>query len=100
AARSTAGSSGTACSVREPSRRRRLRWEHQLVLIALVGGLPALTLGTVFLARVDMDPSLRGLALVALWLVWVVSTGIVVERSVRPMQTLSNMVAAIREGDT
>jgi nitrogen fixation/metabolism regulation signal transduction histidine kinase len=82
------------------ARRRRMRWETQLVLLALAGGLPALILATVFLGRVAMDPSLRGLALTTLWLLWLVCAGVVVERAVRPMQTLSNMVAAIREGDT
>src|SRR5262245_46856068 len=81
-------------------RRRRMRWERQLALVALAGGLPGLVLATVWLARIDMDTSLRGLALVMLWLVWPVCAGIAVERAVRPMQTLSNMVAAIREGDT
>jgi nitrogen fixation/metabolism regulation signal transduction histidine kinase len=83
-----------------PTRRRRLRWEHQLVLLALAGGLPALVLATVFLGRVTMDPSLRGLAITLLWIAWLVCASLAVERAVRPMQTLSNMVAAIREGDT
>ena len=83
-----------------PARRRRMRWESQLVLLSLAGGLPALVLATVFLARLEMDPSLRGLALTTLWLAWLVCAGLAVERAVRPMQTLSNMVAAIREGDT
>jgi nitrogen fixation/metabolism regulation signal transduction histidine kinase len=83
-----------------PARRRRLRWEHQLVLLALAGGLPGLVLATVYLARAPIDPSLRGLALTLMWLTWLVCAGLAVERAVRPMQTLSNMVAAIREGDT
>src|SRR5262245_22076718 len=81
-------------------RRGRMRWEHQLVLLALAGGLPALVLATVFLARSPMDGSLRGLVITTIWLVWLVLSSMAVERAVRPMQTLSNMVAAIREGDT
>jgi nitrogen fixation/metabolism regulation signal transduction histidine kinase len=77
-----------------------LRWESQLVLLTLASGLPALILATVFLARLPMDPSLRGLIVTTLWLAWLVCAGVAVERAVRPMQTLSNMVAAIREGDT
>ena len=83
-----------------PPRRRRMRWESQLVLLTLAGGLPALVLATVYLAHTVADPSLRGLILAALWLSWLVCAGVAVERAVRPMQTLSNMVAAIREGDT
>ena len=81
-------------------RRRRMRWETQLVLLTLAGGLPALVLATIFLGRLGLDPSLHGLIVVALWLAWLVCAGTAVERAVRPMQTLSNMVAAIREGDT
>ena len=77
-----------------------MRWEHQLVLLTLAGGLPALILATVFLARLPLDPSMRGLIVTALWLSWLVCASVAVERAVRPMQTLSNMVAAIREGDT
>jgi nitrogen fixation/metabolism regulation signal transduction histidine kinase len=77
-----------------------MRWESQLVLLALAGGLPACVLATLYLAGAVADPSLRGLALVGLWLSWLVCAGVAAERAVRPMQTLSNMVAAIREGDT
>ena len=83
-----------------PKRRRRMRWETQIVLFTLAGGLPALILATLYLAHAVADPSLRGLILTALWLSWLICAGVAVERAVRPMQTLSNMVAAIREGDT
>jgi nitrogen fixation/metabolism regulation signal transduction histidine kinase len=77
-----------------------MRWETQLVLLTLAGGLPALILATLYVANAVSDSSLRGLILTALWLSWLVCAGVAVERAVRPMQTLSNMVAAIREGDT
>jgi nitrogen fixation/metabolism regulation signal transduction histidine kinase len=83
-----------------PKRRRRMRWETQIVLLTLAGGLPASILATLYLAHAVADPSLRGLILTALWLSWLICAGVAVERAVRPMQTLSNMVAAIREGDT
>jgi nitrogen fixation/metabolism regulation signal transduction histidine kinase len=83
-----------------PKRRRRMRWETQIVLFTLAGGLPASILATLYLAHAVADPSLRGLILTALWLSWLICAGVAVERAVRPMQTLSNMVAAIREGDT
>ena len=83
-----------------PTRRRGMRWESQLVLLTLAGGLPALVLATLYLAHAVADPSLRGLIVAAMWLAWLVCAGVAVERAVRPMQTLSNMVAAIREGDT
>jgi DNA-binding NtrC family response regulator len=91
---------GAPRSVDAPRAAAACAGRAQLVLLALAGGLPPLILATVFLGRVAMDPSLRGLALTVLWLVWLVCAAVVVERAVRPMQTLSNMVAAIREGDT
>ena len=82
------------------SRRRKMRWESQLLLLALGGGLPALAILIALLWRSPMDPSLRVLLIVALVLTWLICAGLVVERAVRPMQTLANMMAAIREGDT
>src|SRR5436190_10640687 len=81
-------------------KRRRMRWESQLVLLTLAGGLPALILSSLYLGHAVVDPSLRVLLLVLLWLAWIACAGLVVERAVRPMQTLANMMAAIREGDT
>ena len=83
-----------------PRRRRGPRWETRLLLVALGGGLPALVIATFLLVKSGMDPSLRALLLFALWAWWLALAGVVVERSVRPMQTLANMMAAIREGDT
>ena len=77
-----------------------MRWESQMLLLSLAGGLPALAILSVLLWRTPFDPSLRALLLVFLWLAWITCAGLVVERAVRPMQTLSNMMAAIREGDT
>jgi nitrogen fixation/metabolism regulation signal transduction histidine kinase len=83
-----------------PRRRRAPRWESQLLLLSLAGGLPALAILSVLLWRAPADPSLRILLLVLMWLAWLTCAGLVVERAVRPMQTLANMMAAIREGDT
>ena len=81
-------------------RRRALRWETRLLLVTLAGGLPGVVIASLLLGRAIADPSLRSLILITMWLVWLVFAGLAVERAVRPMQTLSNMVAAIREGDT
>ena len=83
------------------SRRRRApRWESQLLLLSLTGGLPALALVSVLLWRSGLDPSLRMLLLAVLWLAWLSCAALAVERAVHPMRTLANMMAAIREGDT
>src|SRR5262245_19382845 len=81
-------------------RRRGPRWESKLLLVTLCGGLPGLVVATVLLARSRIEPSLLALLLITLWIVWLILAGFAVERAVRPMQTLSNMMSAIREGDT
>jgi nitrogen fixation/metabolism regulation signal transduction histidine kinase len=81
-------------------RRRALRWESRLLLVVLAGGLPAVVVATVAIRRSAMDPALELLVLLMLWSTWLACAGLAVERSVRPMQTLANMMAAIREGDT
>jgi len=81
-------------------RRRALRWESRLLLVVLAGGLPGVVVASVAIRRSTMDPALELIVLLMLWGVWLACAGLAVERSVRPMQTLANMMAAIREGDT
>ncbi len=80
--------------------RARLPHETRLALIALAGGVPALLLAILFLARWNAAPSLRvALGVVAVG-AWWMAAGLVRSRAMRPLQTMANMVAAIREGDT
>jgi len=84
-----------------PTRRRRgPRWERRLLLVVLAGGLPGTVVASVWLARTPMESSLRLLLFLLLWLAWLVCAGLALERAVRPVQTIANMIAAIREGDT
>ena len=83
-----------------PTRRRGPRWESQLLLLALGVGAPAVAVSGLLLWRTTLDPAMKVLIVVALALGCLVCAGLVVERAVRPMQTLANMMAAIREGDT
>jgi len=81
-------------------RRRRLSYEARITWLALVGGAPALAIALVALSRGSLDPGLRtmiGLVTVATWLFGALA---VRERAARSLQTLSNLVAAVREGDT
>ncbi|MEQ1832625.1 MAG: ATP-binding protein [Candidatus Eisenbacteria bacterium] len=82
------------------ARRRPLRWETQLLLLVLAAVVPALLVATWLLARAEFDESLRTLLLLVLWGGALACIGLVIERAVRPMQTIANMMAAIREGDT
>ena len=73
--------------------------ETSVLRLALGGGLPAVIAVLVLLWRHDYTPKVQwtvGLIVVGAWLV---SALVLRERVVRPLQTLSNMLAALREGD-
>lgn len=81
-------------------RRRRLSYEARVTWLALAGGAPAVAVAEVALARAELDPGLRamlGLLLLAAWLLGALA---VRERAARSLQTLANLIAAVREGDT
>lgn len=71
-----------------------------MLILTLAASVPAIVLASALLWRTGLDPSLKWLIVVVLAVASLVCAGLVVERAVRPMQTLANMMAAIREGDT
>jgi len=80
--------------------RRRLSYEARITWLALAGGAPALVVALVSLSRARLDPgpgTMLGLVVVAAWLLGALA---VRERAARSLQTLANLVAAVREGDT
>jgi len=80
-------------------RRRRLSHENRVLLMALAGGAPALALALWLLFRGTGDPLTRWTVTVALTLTWTGFAFAVRERVTRPLQTISNMLAALREHD-
>src|SRR5881296_955930 len=92
AARCTAGSNGMV-SKATPRHERRVFW------LALVGGFPAVALAIALLWLGDFAPrvqwTLGGLVIA----VWLVCAMVVRERVIRPLQTVSNVLAALRERD-
>jgi len=73
--------------------------ENTVLRLVLAGGLPAIIAVLVLLWRHDYTAKVQwtvGLIIVGAWLV---SAFMLRERVVRPLQTLSNMLAALREGD-
>jgi nitrogen fixation/metabolism regulation signal transduction histidine kinase len=67
--------------------------------LALLGGLPAVVIALWLLFSGDTSDSVRwtfGVLVVATWLLFALALR---ERVVRPLQTLSNMLAALREQD-
>src|SRR5688500_4256414 len=81
---------------------RRLGWltdERRVFVLTLVARLPAVWLSFVLPVRGDYPPKVTwtfGTLVIGCWLVL---SFVVRERVIRPLQTLSNMLAALREGD-
>jgi nitrogen fixation/metabolism regulation signal transduction histidine kinase len=81
------------------STRASLRHEQRVLLLALAAGLPGVLATMLLLLQ-------GGFSARAIWTLgglvggaWVIVAFALRERVVRPLQTLSNMLAAIREGD-
>src|SRR5437016_3876031 len=95
-ARCTAGSSDMAS---EPRRKRKPRYERRIFALALLTGLPAVVLALVLLWTGDFAPRTQWTVTILMVGVWLAFVAAVRERVVRPLQTISNMLAALREGD-
>ena len=80
-------------------RRRRLPYDARVFLLALLIGLPGSGLALVLLWTGDFSLQLRLWATVLLALAWWLLALSLRERVVRPLQTLSNLLNALLEGD-
>jgi two-component system, NtrC family, nitrogen regulation sensor histidine kinase NtrY len=78
---------------------RRSTHEQHVHWLALAGGLPAVVVALLLLWTGDFETRTRWTVGVAIVLVWLAVASAVRERVVRPLQTLSNLLAALREGD-
>jgi PAS domain S-box-containing protein len=81
------------------SSRRRIGHDRYVQRLALAGGLPAVVVALVLLWTGDYSLKVQwtlSLLVVLSWSLFAIS---VRERVVRPLQTLSNLIAALREGD-
>jgi PAS domain S-box-containing protein len=79
--------------------RRPLRHETRVFLTSLVAGLPAVLLAGWALALPRFDTLERWTIGLLVFGAWIVGALLVAERVTRPLHTLSNMLAALREGD-
>jgi PAS domain S-box-containing protein len=73
--------------------------EQRVTRLALVGPVPALAVALWLLWAGDFAPRTQWTATVVLVALWLALAFTLRERVVRPLQTLSNMLAAIREQD-
>ncbi|HVE79924.1 MAG TPA: ATP-binding protein [Gemmatimonadaceae bacterium] len=80
-------------------RRAPIRHERRVLTVALVGGLPAVILSLVLLWSGDHSGKVRWTFAVILIGVWLGAAFSLQAEVVRPLQTLSNILAALREED-
>src|SRR3984957_16083098 len=78
---------------------RRLSFERRLRLWLYLLGLPMGVLCWLLLRQYSVEPLEQGFVLVALVLGWMFAVSVLVEQIIRPLQTLANVVAALREDD-
>ncbi|MFC5862912.1 sensor histidine kinase [Acidicapsa dinghuensis] len=79
--------------------RRRLSFERALRLWLYLMGLPAFGLIALELWQHHVDSSIVWIALPATAFSWMFLVSLVMEHVIRPLQTLANVVAALREDD-
>jgi two-component system, NtrC family, nitrogen regulation sensor histidine kinase NtrY len=82
-------------TTREP----RLRHEQRVLLLALGAGLPGSAVGLVWLWQAPWPTSLRILATLALVSVWAGCAVAARTAVLRPLQTLANVLSALKHGD-
>lgn len=83
-----------------PRRRRpRLQHERRVLALGLVGGLPGLAVALALLWTGDFEAKVQWTLSILVVLTWWGAGFALRERVARPLQTLSNMLAALREGD-
>jgi PAS domain S-box-containing protein len=86
--------------VRRPPRRLPvLSFELRILLLALAVGLPATVAALLLLWLGPYSDRVRWVFSIALVVTWWVLAGSLLQRVVRPLQTLSNLLQAVREGD-
>src|SRR5204862_1462056 len=83
----------------ERRHKRKPRYERRIFALALLTGLPAVILALVLLWSGDFAARTQWTLTIVLVVVWLAFVAVLWERVVRPLQTISNMLAALREGD-
>jgi len=77
----------------------RLSHDRRVVAMAVLAATPGILLALVLLWTGGYAPRLQWTLTILLVGAWGVATNAVRDQVVRPLQTLSNMLAALREGD-
>ena len=81
------------------TRWRRLSHDQRVVILTLLAGLPGVLVSLGFLWLGEYTPRVQWTASVVLVGLWGGVTRALREQIIRPLGTLANMLAALREGD-
>ena len=82
-----------------PEKRKRLRFDTVIFLLAMLIALPATAVAEIVLFTGDHSSELKWTLTLFLGLGWLIGASVLQSQIIRPLQTLSNMVASIREDD-
>lgn len=79
--------------------RRKLPFQIRLVLLTLLGGLPALIVAFLLLPTFDMPDSVYRLIIIALLGFWIALAIVVHRATIEPLRSIANLLEALRGGD-
>src|SRR5215468_10787558 len=82
-----------------PDKRRKLNFDRRILLATFLISLPGVVAAEIMLWLGDSSLELKWTVTLALVLAWMIGSSMLHGQVIRPLQTLSNMVAAIREED-
>jgi nitrogen fixation/metabolism regulation signal transduction histidine kinase len=83
----------------QPSKRTKLTFDSRIMLTSLLISLPGLLVAEILLWVGSYSLELKWTVTLFVGLAWMIGSSMLHGQIVRPLQTLSNMVAAIREED-
>ena len=76
-----------------------LRHDRRILMLALLAALPAVLTAILLLWLGSFTPKVRWTVTALILLTWLGFASALWERLVRPLQTISNLLSAMREGD-
>src|SRR5262245_31110111 len=82
-----------------PEKRRKLNFDRRILLATFLISLPGVVAAEIMLWLGDSSLELKWTITLGLVLAWMIGSSVLHGQVIRPLQTLSNMVAAIREED-
>ena len=85
--------------VKSPQKKIRLSFDTRILIMTLLISLPGALVAELFLWLGDHSVELKWTVTLLIALAWAIGSSMLHAQVIRPMQTLSNMVAAIREED-